>query len=956
LASEDEQLALCKGCELWVDVEAFEEAAATARRSGDPAAYRAAIELYVGELLPADRYEDWAEGRREELRGTFLSLLIELAGLYEERGEFGSAVEALQRVVAQEPDREDAHASLMRLYALMGNKGEALAQYGRLEEVLSGELGTEPAASSRALKEEIAAGRFPHKDARSAGYPSEGTPHTSGRHNLPAPRTSFVERGREMVEVKRALAMTRLLTLTGAGGSGKTRLAMEVARDLVGVYPDGVWLVELAPLSEGGLVPQAVAAALGVQEQPGQPLAQTLAEALGHKEMLLLVLDNCEHLIDTVANLVDALLNSCPRLRILATSREALGVAGEARWPVPSLSVPDPRRAETVEELEGCESARLFAERASERHPGFSLTAGNAQGVAQICRRLEGVPLAIELAAARVDTLSIEQISERLKDSLKLLASGDRTAVPRQRTLKGALDWSHELLSEPERVLFRRLSVFAGGWTLETAEVVGSGEGVEEGEVLDLLSGLVEKSLIVAEGIGEGGKVRYRMLEPVRQYALKKLEGSGEVRAVRRRHAVFFLALAEEAEPELMGPNQRAWLGRLETEHDNLRAALSWSLANGESDLGLPLSGALGQFWSLRAHYDEGRRWLEAALAQGDTPSASARAKALFQAGDIAREQGDYERSVTFGEESLALYRRLGDKANSATALYTLGWAALSRNELERASRLAEEALALVRETNDRVGVVRTLLILGLVAISRHDYEEATALHEESLALAQEVEDDFAIGLSLLSGALASLGLGDHRQTRVLSEKSLKMFQQLGMPYLIASCLLAAASLAVAEDQPARAARLWGAAEALREEIGAGISPSERHISRPYIDATRTLLDAAAWEAAWAEGWAMSTQEAVEYALSEREATPSAPRGPERPHDDEPLAPLTRREEEVAVLLARGLTNRQIAKELSISEHTVENHVAPILKKLKVRSREHVVGVLTAQRRRTHPS
>src|SRR5215217_3039898 len=543
LASQGEQLVLCPGGELWLDVDAFEEAAATARRSREPAAYRAALNLYAGELLPRDPYEEWVEVPREGLRQSFLALLIELASLHGEHGEYGPGIEALRRVLVEEPTREEAHISLMRLYALGGRQAEALAQYARLEEFLSRELGAEPQASGRALREEIATGKFPppHRPLS----PPKGQVFDPPRHNLPAPRTSFVGREREMVELKRALSMTRLLTLTGAGGSGKTRLTLEVARDLVGAYPDGVWLAELAGLSEGDLVPQAVAAALGVKERPDQPLPVTLVEFLRAKQTLLVV-DNCEHLLEATAGLVDILLDSCPHLRILATSREALDVTGEVRWTVPPLSVPEPQGrpssedSNSFERLEGYESVRLFIERARGRDPTFSLSPHNALAVAEICWRLEGIPLAIELAAARVGTLSLEQISERLVGSLELLTRGGRTAVPRQRTLKGALEWSYDLLSADEKKLFGRLSVFSGGATLEATEAVGAGDGVEEREVLDLLSGLVEKSLVATQVSGQGVP-RYRMLEPVRQYAQEKLEQSGEGEEIHRRGAHFFL-------------------------------------------------------------------------------------------------------------------------------------------------------------------------------------------------------------------------------------------------------------------------------------------------------------------------------------------------------------------------------------------------------------------------------
>jgi predicted ATPase/DNA-binding SARP family transcriptional activator len=517
LPLQGDLLALCPDGPLWVDVEAFKEAVATAHRAREPAAYRAAADLYAGELLPEDRYEAWAEERREALRETYLALLTGLAELYEEREEYEpAALEALRLALTGNPAHEEVHRGLMRLYAASGERQRAMAQYEQLEKALSEELGAEPAAASRRLHEEILADRFPKAPSRSGSSPSE-EPADLSRHNLPNARTSFVGREREMVGVKRSLAMTRVLTLTGSPGCGKTRLALEVARNLVGAYPEGSWLVKLAPLSEGELVPQAVAQALGVREQPGRALVETLEDALRPRKMLL-VLDNCEHLMEAVVHLVDALLDSCPRLRVLATSRETLTAAGEVSWVVPSLTVPDSRHPSTAEELEGYESVRLFMERARQRDPSLVLTLRNAQAVARICRRLDGIPLAIELAAARMGVLSVEQLAERLEDSLKLLGGGgSQTVEPRHRTLRATLDWSHDLLSEDERALFGRLSIFAGGWTLEAAEEVCSGEGIEQDDVLDLMSRLVDKSLVVAEASpAEEGALRCRMLEPVR--------------------------------------------------------------------------------------------------------------------------------------------------------------------------------------------------------------------------------------------------------------------------------------------------------------------------------------------------------------------------------------------------------------------------------------------------------
>lgn len=934
-----EQLALCPEGPVWVDVEAFEEAAATARHALEPAAYRAAIELYSGELLPQDRYEAWAEERRAQLRGVYLSLLVELAGVYEERQEFGEAVEALRRVVAAEPTHEGAHVRLMRLYALSGRRREALRQYEQLREALFGELGAEPEAAARRLQEEIRAGTFPPADSPPVGSPPE-EPAGTGRHNLPIARTSFVGREREMLEVKRLLSMTRLLTLTGSGGSGKTRLALEVAGDLAGAYPDGAWLVELAALSDPALVPNAVAAVLGVREEPNRPLGDTLMNYLRSKQMLL-VLDNCEHLIEAVARLVDALLGTCPRLRVLATSREALDIAGEANWVVPSLSVPGLRDPPTTEELEGYESARLFVERAWFRDPSFVLTPRNARVVAEICRRLDGIPLAIELAAARVEVLSAEQIAARLDDSLRLLTAGGRTTMPRHQTLRATLDWSHELLVEPERKLFGRLSVFAGGWTLEAVEAVGAGDGIEEGEVLDLLGRLVDKSLVVA---GAEGASRYRMLEPVRQYGLERLEAGGEAERVRERHAGYYLALAEAAEPELMGADQASWLGRLGIEHANLRAALSWALGPEDAEPeeraepGLRLAAALGRFWNAHSP-SEGLAWLERGLARSSASPKSVRAKALKEAGWLALFQGDYEEAVTMLEEGLALFKDLGDKPSAAALLANLGSAAVHGGDHRRVTALREEAEALRPELSDRWALAHLLTFLGLAAVDEGDHDRAVARFEESLVLNRELGDRRGIALCFTCLGMTELSRGDRERAAAPLEEALRQLQDRGDRVGIATGLLGLAGVALSRGRPARAARLWGAAEALREAIGLPLTPFVRshYDYEGDLAAARAGLDEQSFAAAWSEGRAMTPEQATEYALSEEEGR-DLPMSPA----DEPTGSLTPREQEIAVLAGRGLTNRRIAEELSISEHTVATHVRKILKKLGLRSRAQI--------------
>jgi predicted ATPase/DNA-binding SARP family transcriptional activator/DNA-binding CsgD family transcriptional regulator len=986
LASQDEQLVLCARSEPWVDVEAFEEATATAHRERESAAYRAAIELYVGDLLPEDRYEGWAEERRQELRRKFLSLLVELATVHEELAEHEQAVETLRRAVAEEPTLEEAHAGLMRLYALSGQEAEALAQYERLRDALSKRLGTEPSSATERLRDEIASGEF-HPDRSSPTATPQGEePPYSSRHNLLAPRTSFVGREREMLEVKRALAMTRLLTLTGTGGSGKTRLALEVARSLVGAYPDGVWLVELAPLSEGALVPQAVAQALGVRERPGEPLTDTLAEVL-RTEQTLLVLDNCEHVVEAVAPLVDVLLDSCPGVRVLATSREPLGIAGEMKWLVSSLSMPDLRQVLTVGELERYESVRLFVERAHYRNPAFALTPQNTQAVARICERLDGIPLAIELAAARVG-LSVEQIATRLDDSLKLLTTGSRTASARQRTLKGALDWSYDLLSEPERVLFARLSVFAGGWTLEAAEAVASGEGVEEDGVLDLLSNLVNKSLIVAEATGKD-RVRYRMLEPVRQYSSKHLEESGEVEATRRAHAGFFLALAEEANPELKGANQLQWLEHLEAEHDNMRATLSWALGHAEAEVALRLGGALGWFWSVRGHHSEGRRWLEEALAMDARGLPVSRAMALAGMGWLALQQGDLDRAQEACEEGLQLLAheeaREASEAKEAREakldlLACLGWVAWKREEHGQAKQLFEESLALSREMRDTWWVANSLSHMALVSSSLGDSERATELFEESMDLFRKQGDKLSLAEGLNQLGMLVYSQGDLGRAAQLTEEavslhrvavglynlgwlallqddlgragdlyseSLSLSWDAGLNPIVQGALEGFACVAGAKKESERAARLWGAAQALHETKGIPRDIDFLAEADVRIAALRSGSGEKAWEEAQAEGKAMGLDEAVEYALVEGEPAATTLSTPEQPSVGAQPPNLTRRQREVARLVAQGLTNRRIAHELVISEHTVENHVAHILRKLNLHSREQIASRLT---------
>ena len=967
-----EQLAFCPDGPLWVDVEAFEEAANMARHALEAAAYRTAIDLYSGELLPQDRYEPWVEQRRSELRGLYLSILVELAGLYEEDEEYGPAIEALSRVVAEEPTHEGAHVGLMRLYALSGRRREALGQYERLREALLEEFGSEPEAAPRYLQEEIWTGTFP--PARSptpAGIQAQEPSSGAGiaRHNLPVARTSFVGRERETHEVRRLLAMTGLLTLTGAGGCGKTRLALEVAGDLVSLYPDGVWLVELASVSDPALAPQAVARALGVREIPGRALEDTLTHHLRTKH-LLLVVDNCEHLVDKVAHLADALLSTCPKLRILATSREPLGVRGEAVWTVPPLSLPDRKQMSSVEVLMSAGAVRLFLDRARSRLPGFELTGGNAGPVGRICLKLEGIPLAIELAAARMGALAVEQVAQRLEDSLKLLTGGVRTLEPRHQTLRATLDWSHDLLSEPERRLFRRLSVFAGGWTLEAAEEVCPGEGIERAEVMDLLSRLVDKSLVLAEASpGTEAELRYRILEPIRQYGEERLQESREAERVRERHARYYLALAEEADTEvaelsyLRQAQSAASLERMESEHPNRRATLSWSLdkdaepGGQRAQLGLRLAVALYWFWQTHDYLTEGRRWLEMAASRSSSNPATTRlrARALNGAAWIALHQGDYGASKDLMEEVLALYRKVGDKEGIAAGLTELGKVAVlgQRDDIPLPAVLGE--LAELKPGLENRKTLASLLILeGLVALSRGDLECSAKLHEESLELSREAHDTQAMIVCLGNLGTIALVRADYEGAVLPLRESLRLGWETDYKVTIQFSFNGLACVAAGLEQPVRAARLWGAVEAMQEAYGVHVTAIARTIlnHEARLAAARSQLEEEAWSRAWAQGKAMPLERAIEYVLSEEEEddSPAPVAVPEQqPPADGPTERLTRREREVALLVARGLPNRQIAQELSISERTVENHVHKILKKLGFSSRAGIAAWVAQQ-------
>jgi predicted ATPase/class 3 adenylate cyclase len=731
------------------------------------------------------------------------------------------------------------------------------------------------------------------------------------RNNLPLQPTPLVGREREVEEVCERLRQEdiRLLTLTGPGGTGKTRLALQAAADLLEDFEDGVFFVYLAATTDPDLFLTQVAGALGLQESGDVPLEDLLKEYLGRRE-LLLVLDNFEQLLSAVP-LVGELLSAAPRLKGLATSRIPLGIYGEHEYAVPPLSVPDTKRLPPIEVLSQYEAVRLFIDRASAAKRGFEITSENAPAVAEICARLDGLPLAIELAAARIKLLPPKVLLTRLANRLKLLTGGPKDLPARQRTLRGAIEWSHDLLEEGEKTLFARLSVFSGGRTLEAIEAICNAEGDLPVDALDGVSSLLDKSLLVREETSEE-ESRFVMLETIHEFAREMLQESGEAAEVSRLHAEYFLTFAEEAEPELEGPDQVAWMERLEADLDNFRAALSWLLEVGEAELALRIGAALSLFWRIRGHLSEGRRWLSEGLSGGDAAPAGVRARAMLVLGDLAWKQGDYPQGEEKLEASLALCREAGDRRGEAQALNSLGFIASEHNDLERAEKLLEESLALGRKASMPVVINSALNSLAALAAYRNDYARATVLLEEGLGIARAAGDVRGIAIHTTSLGATAVVTGEFERAEALLQQGREMFWKLGDWLHVSVADLNLGNLALARNdfdlaekqglkvildlqeradvfgidgaldilasvtasrgEIRRAARIWGGVEGYRDARDIPWAPDEREMIEPRIDAARTRLDEADWTMAWEEGRAMTLDQAVDYALEEQEA------------------------------------------------------------------------------------
>ena len=683
-------------------------------------------------------------------------------------------------------------------------------------------------------------------------------------NNLPLQPTPFIGREREVETVGKLLDTSdvRLLTLTGAGGTGKTRLALQAAADRLEEYEDGVYFIDLASLTNPSLVPSAVAHELGVAEVPGQPIQDTLKAHLADKEMLLL-LDNFEQVLGAAA-LVPRLLASSPQLKVIATSRAALRVRGEQEYPVPTLSVPDIRRLPSLGNLSEYDSVRLFVERARSVKPDFKVSSENGPAIAEICYRLDGLPLAIELAAARTRMFPPQSLLSRLASRLKVLTGGARDLPQRQQTLRGAIDWSYELLGEEDKALFARLSVFVGGRSFEAIEAVCNPE--EDLDVLSSIESLLEKSLLRQEE-GLGGEPRFVMLETIHEYAREKLEECGE--EYQRRHAEYFLALAEEGEPELRGPRQGEWLERLEAEHDNLRAALSWSLEGGDSELGQRVAGALYLFWYTRGHLSEGRRWLEDALTAGPDAPAAVFSKALLGTGLLAMAQGDYERARVALVDALGLAREAGDATLTMRALGNASLLDISEGKYDAARQAGAEALAMARAAGDRLHTAHALHTLGGIARMEGEYGRAEELFKEGLTVFREVGDFRLIAMELADLGIVALHEEKPDEAKAYLRESLRLAWSRQDQQTTISGFAELAAVAAVDGDPIRAVRLWAATEVRAEAIGLVIPETVRIAYEPYLLPLRSVLDDTEFRAAWAEGQAMSLEQAVEYALGE---------------------------------------------------------------------------------------
>jgi predicted ATPase/DNA-binding CsgD family transcriptional regulator len=801
-----------------------------------------------------------------------------------------------------------------------------------------------------------------------------------GLTNFPVQLTSFIGREREIADIKRLLFTSHLVTLTGAGGSGKTRLAIQIANLVNEKFSDGVWLVDLVPLREPGFVPQLVAQVFGLRLSTDHPLMETLLNFV-HSKQLLLMLDNCEHLSEACGLLAQVLLSQAPELRILATSREPLAITGETTYLVSGLAWPTSKGLkDKLEDLLQYDAVRLFVERARAISPYFNLTPENAGATVETCQRLDGLPLALELASARVNAITVQEIADRLDDRFNLLISAQRRGYePRHSTLRAAIDWSYALLTVEEQALLRRMAVFEAGCTLDTAESVCSGEDIAAQDILDLVSSLVSKSLVVAETVGRT-QARYRLLETIREYALEKLEAADEIAQLRDRHLNHYLARAEEAAPKLGDAYQHLWLNWLEGELENLRASLAWALESARIEAGLRIAIAIIRFWEIRGYVQEGMVWFERLLAQVDERiSLTVRVNALTFASFLAMFLDNASTATTYGREAVALAEAAGEQGQQVLplALAALASGARTMKDFPTAFAIQERFIAWARESGDVFYLGMSLLAQGEVLIELGSYDEARILLDESLALARQAGDAFRSAHALNSLGDLARCQENYQQALTVYDESAALLDEIGAQRDRASvllnlgstclqlgdleraygyyresmiahqdqqnapgnleCLVGFAATAVKAGLPGPGARLFAAAATLSERLFPATWKSTRLEFERYYELARDSLTDIGFQAEQVVGRAMSLEQAVDYALKLPLELKTAPRR------GETSGGLTLREREVAVMIGQGKTNGEIATELVLSKRTVETHVSKILSKLGMTNRGQII-------------
>jgi predicted ATPase/DNA-binding SARP family transcriptional activator len=915
--------------ETFADVLAFDKTVASLRR--DSTVAQEAIALYRGPLL-ADCPDEWATAERETRALSYLKCLEILGQQAIAHGEPVAAVGYLRQAISADPYAEHLHRALMNALAASGDRAALTQVYRELRLRLHNELNTEPGPETQNLYQSLmCAEALPTPATPTPAKPSVASPSTVAtpalRRHLPVPLSSLVGRGRECDEVIGWMSRRRLTTLVGAGGVGKTRLAIAAAERMTERFPDGVWFVDLARLTDPALIPQTIARTLRVSlEDNLRPPVEELAEVLAARS-LLLVLDNCEHLVNDCAALTHQLLAACPDLRVLATSRQLLGIPGEQVYRVPSLTLPpdetDPVRDQNkdLSALLDSEAMRLFVERATQANSDFRLNRRNATAVAALCRELDGIPLAIEMAAARMRSLSPQEVHLRLKDRFRLLTTGDRTVLPRQQTLRAAVDWSYSLLSAQEKLALQRLAVFTGGWNLEAAEVIcadapeSSASVMPDGpvelrkeDILDCLTSLTDKSLILYKD--DGSQPRYGMLETVRQYGLEKLEESGEVTRLRRRHRFYFWQFA--AQMQFYGrTNERDWQNQLEREHPNIRAAMDFCESDTENvesgELGMRFISALLDFWVARGYISEGMKRCETLLAHPAAQAPTAlRGYALTNFAGMAFYHSDFQRERVLAEEALAIQRKVGAPAELARALNVYGNALVELGEYALAQTMREECLAIWREQGEQNEIALILMDLGVVAHAQHNDVWARQLQEESLAIRRTIGDEQGIAGTLHALSTVDYSEGNYAAARASLEEALAInrklgnrtwagfnLRMLGWTHLaegndveayaacyaclelqkefrnkreLASIFECLAELADRQERWQDAARLWGCAATFRESIGRSDATSD-HQRRRKESATRESAGETLFVAAWDEGKQMTTEQAISYAL-----------------------------------------------------------------------------------------